>query len=310
MTGLRGRHFLTLQDFSADELWEMLRLSRDLKDKLRRGVPHELLPGKILALMFQKPSTRTRVSFEVAMRHLGGSSLYLEWGQLQLGRGEPVSDTAKVLSRYVDGVAARVYGHEILEEMARHATIPIINALSDFLHPCQGLADLFTVWERWGRLEGLKVAYVGDGNNVCHSLMIGCSKLGVDISVASPEGYKPDKRVVDWARENAEESGSKVEILTDPVEAVKDANVIYTDVFVSMGMEREREERLRVFLPKYQVTLDLFRYAAEDAVFMHCLPAHRGEEVAPEVIDGERSIVFEQAENRLHTEKALLALLL
>jgi len=310
MGELRGRHFLTLQDFSKDEIMELIRLSDDLKRKLRRGEPHEYLRGKVLALMFQKPSTRTRVSFEVAMHQLGGASLYLAWERLQASRGESISDTARVLSRYVDGIAARVYGHDILEEMAKHATIPVINALSDFLHPCQALADLYTMWERWGRLEGLKLAYVGDGNNVCNSLLIGCSKVGVDISVACPDGYKPSRKVVEWAMQNAEESGSRVEILTEPEEAVRDANVIYTDVFVSMGMEAEREERLRVFLPKYQVRLELFRHAAEDAVFMHCLPAHRGEEVTPEVIDGERSIVFDQAENRLHTEKAILTLLL
>jgi len=307
---LKGRDFLTLQDYASNEIMQLLKFSGELKRKLKSGEPHRFLEGKVLALVFQKPSTRTRVSFEVGMIQLGGSALYLDWARLQASRGETVADTARVLERYVDAIAARVYEHEILEEMAKNAEIPIINALSDTFHPCQILADLYTIMERWGSLEGLKLAYVGDGNNVCNSLLIGCSKVGLDISVACPEKYKPMKKVVEWALENAKESGSKVEILTDPKKAVKNANIIYTDTFVSMGMEAEREERLKIFLPKYQVTDELFKYAAEDAVFMHCLPAHRGEEVTVSVIDGPKSIVFDQAENRLHTQKALLASIL
>jgi ornithine carbamoyltransferase len=270
----------------------------------------QILFGKNIALIFQKPSTRTRVSFEVAVNQLGGNALYLDWNQLQLGRGETVEDTARVLDRYVDGIVARVFSQNHLEAMAKHAKIPVINALSDFCHPCQAVCDLYTVWKKKGALEGLKLAYVGDGNNVCNSLLIGCSKLGTNISVACPEGYRPNEKVAEWALNNAKESGSKVEIVADPVKAVEGAQVIYTDVFISMGMEAEREKRLRTFIPKYQVTENLFKHAAKDSVFMHCLPAHRGEEVSAEVIDGPRSIVWDQAENRLHTAKALLALII
>jgi len=304
---LRSKDLLTLQTFSSEEIWQLLKTTRKLKEG---DLPEPLsgpLKNKSILLLFQKASTRTRVSFEVAIHQLGGQPLYLGWAEAQLGRGETIADTARVLSRYVDGVVARVYRQADLEEMAKHASIPVINALSDLFHPCQIVADLYTMWERWKTLEDLKVAYVGDGNNVCNSLLIGCSKLGIDISVACPPGYRPYPEAVKWARENAEESGSSVEIVEDPVKAVKGANVIYTDTFVSMGAEAEREERLKVFLPRYQVRSELFLHAAEDAVFMHCLPARRGEEVTDEVIDGPRSVVWDQAENRLHTAKAILA---
>lgn len=261
-------------------------------------------------MIFQRPSTRTRVSFDVAMKRLGGLVVDLSWEESQLGRGESIADTARVLDRFVDGVMARVQSHGDLEEMARHADIPVINGLSDFCHPCQILADLLTIWEKKGELKGLKLVYVGDGNNVCNSLLIGCSKVGMNISVACPDEYMPYEKAVRWALENAQESGSKVEITNDPYKAVEDADVIYTDTFISMGMEAEREKRLRAFMPRYQVNTGLFKYAAEDAVFMHCLPAHRGEEVSPEVIDGPRSIVWDQAENRLHIQKGLLTLIL
>jgi len=307
---LRGRDFLTLQDYSREEIWRILKTTHKFKHESSARELSRILADKNIAMIFQKPSTRTRVSFEVAINHLGGHALYLDWNQLQLGRGETVEDTARVLDRYVDGIVARVFAQSHLEAMAQHAKIPVINALSDFCHPCQAVCDLYTVWEKKSSLEGLKLAYVGDGNNVCNSLLIGCSKLGTNISVACPEGYRPNEKVVEWALNNAEESGSKVEIVADPVKAVEGAEVIYTDGFISMGMEAEREKRLRTFIPKYQVTEKLFKYAAEDAVFMHCLPAHRGEEVAAEVIDGPRSIVWDQAENRLHTAKALLALII
>ncbi len=267
------------------------------------------LAGKNVAMIFQKPSTRTRVSFEVAVQHLGGHAIVLDWSQLQLGRGETVADTARVLDRYVDGIVARVFAQGDLEELARYAEAPVINALSDLYHPCQVVCDLYTVWERRGSLEGLKLAYVGDGNNVCNSLFIGCSKMGMDISVACPEEYKPYGGAVNWALENARESGSKVEITDEPPKAVKGAHIVYTDIFVSMGAEAERQRRLQAFLPKYQVNSELFKYAAEEALFMHCLPVHRGEEVTAEVMDGPRSIVWDQAENRLHTAKALLSLI-
>lgn len=307
---MRGRDLLTLQDYTREEIWQILKMTYRLKHKSPPEESSRILAGKNVAMIFQKPSTRTRVSFEVAVQQLGGHALSLGWQQLQLGRGETIADTARVLDRYVDGIVARVFAHSDLGEMARYAKIPIVNALSDAYHPCQILCDLYTIWEKWGSLEGLKLAYVGDGNNVCNSLLIGCSKVGVNISVACPDGYQPRDRVVEWALENARQTGSKVEITTDSLRVAKKANVVYTDTFISMGMEAEREERIRVFIPKYQVNKNLFRYTAEDAVFMHCLPAHREEEVTTDVIDGPKSIVWDQAENRLHTAKALLALIL
>ena len=301
------RDLLTLQDITDEELMGILRLSRRLKEDLRIGKPHRHLPGKIIALLFQKPSTRTRVSFEVAIRHLGGDAIFLPWRELQLSRGETIADTARVLERYVDAIVARVADHGTLVELAENARIPVVNALSNRFHPCQVLADLLTIWERFGKLKGIKLAYVGDGANVCNSLLLGCTKVGMDISVACPYGHEPDPEAVKWAFENAARTGSTVVITDDPVEAVRGAHVIYTDTFMSMHIpESERERRFNVFVPRYQVTEELFKHAAPEAVFMHCLPAHRGEEVAAEVIDGPRSIVFDQAENRLHTQKALL----
>jgi ornithine carbamoyltransferase len=299
--------FLTLQEYSKNEIWELLKSTKKFKKNTVKGKEAHKLDGKSVALLFQKPSTRTRVSFEVAVHQLGGHSIYLGWAESQLGRGESIADTAHVLSRYVNCVVARVNKHTDLKEMANYASIPVINALSDMYHPCQAVADLYTIWEKCGTLENLKVAYVGDGNNVCNSLLIGCSKLGVNISVACPLGYEPNSEVQKNAKMNAQDSGSKIEILREPSEAVKNADVIYTDTFVSMGDEAERETRLNVFLPKYQVTSDLFKYASEGALFMHCLPAHRNEEVTDEVIDSPQSVIWDQAENRLHTSKAILA---
>lgn len=303
---MQKRDFLTLQDYSDQQIWELLETARRFKEKSVRSEEATKLEGKSVVLLFQKSSTRTRVSFEVAVSQLGGQALYFGWRESQLGRGETIADAARVVSRYVDGVVARVYKQTDLEEMAEYASIPVINALSDLYHPCQIVADLYTIWERRDSLKGLKVGYVGDGNNVCNSLLMGCSKMGVNISVASPPGYEPFSKAVKSARENSQTTGSTVEILRDPVEAVENADIIYTDTFVSMGDEAEREERLEVFLPEYQVTSDLFKHAAEDALFMHCLPAHRNEEVTDEVIDGPRSVVWDEAENRLHASKAIL----
>ncbi len=304
------RDLLTLQDLSDEELMQILSLAREVKanwDPARYG---SVLAGKTIALLFQKPSTRTRVSFEVAIRKLGGDPIFLSWHELQLSRGETVADTARVLERYVDGIVARVGDHQILVEMAQNAHIPVINALSNRFHPCQIIADLLTIWERFGTFKGIKLAYVGDGTNVCNSLLLGCTKVGMDISVACPVGYEPDPEAVKWAFENASRTGSTIIITDEPLEAVKDAHVIYTDTFMSMHIpESEREKRFEVFVPRYQVRPELFEHARPDAVFMHCLPAHRGEEVAPEVIDGPRSIVFDQAENRLHAQLALLIFL-
>jgi len=303
---MKKQDFLTLQEFTKDEIWQLLKSTKKFKEKTVKGKEANKLEGKSVALLFQKPSTRTRVSFEVAIHQLGGHSVYLGYAESQMGRGESTADTARVLSRYVDCVVARVNKHEDLEEMAEYASIPVINALSDLHHPCQAVADLYTVWEKFGTLEGLKVAYVGDGNNVCNSLLVGCSKLGVDVSVACPQGYEPDNGVQKMAKTNAIDSGSKIQILHEPLEAVKNADVVCTDTFVSMGDEAERETRLKTFLPKYKVTSDLFKHASKDALFMHCLPAHRNEEVTDEVMDGTHSAIWDQAENRLHTAKAIL----
>ncbi len=307
----RKRDLITLQDITDEELKHIIELAAKLKEERRSGRTSGFpLAGRSIALLFQRPSTRTRVSFEVAIRELGGYPIFLSWEHLQLARGETIADTARVLERYVHAIVARVAEHRTLVELAENARIPVINALSDRFHPCQIIGDLLTIWEHFGRLEGLKLAYVGDGANVCNSLLLGCTKVGMDISVACPLGFEPDPEAVKWAFDNAARTGSRVVITDDPMRAVEGANIIYTDTFMSMHIpESEREERFKVFVPKYQVRPELFNAAAEDAVFMHCLPAHRGEEVVAEVIDGPRSIVFEQAENRLHAQKALLLFL-
>ena len=302
------KHLISLKDLSRAELDEIF----DLTSKLKTN-PSEYataLAGKSLAMVFQKPSTRTRVSFEVGMFQLGGTALYLGSNDIQLHRGETVADTAKVLSRYVDGIMARVFGHQDLLDLAKHATVPVINGLSDLLHPCQALADFFTLRERRGRLDGVKIAYVGDGNNVCHELMFGAVKLGVSMSVATPEAYGPNQLVVKSAIREAQKAKTAAPVVVrDPTEAVTGADVVYTDVWTSMGQEAESEARLQAF-EGYSVTSEMMAAAAPGAVFMHCLPAHRGEEVAAEVIDGAQSIVFDQAENRLHVQKAALLLML
>jgi len=308
VAALRGRDFLTLRDFSGDEILEILKLAKKVKGS--RKMFRDALDGKGVAMIFEKPSTRTRISFEMAVSELGGTPIYLRPMEMQLKRGESLADTARVLSRYVSLIMARVYEYETLVELARWAEIPVVNGLSNLNHPLQTLADLLTIWERFGRLKGVKVAWVGDGNNVCNSLLIGAAKLGLNVAVATPRGYEPNKEFVDEALRETEKNGSRIEFYEDPVEAVSNADVVMTDTFVSMGMEAEAEERLRVFLPRYQVTADLMRHAKPDAIFMHPLPAHRGQEVSAEVIDGERSAVWDQAENRLHTSKALLLMLL
>lgn len=309
LTSLYGRHCLTLQDFTAEEIRAILDLAAELKQKQKKGEAHPLLAGKTLAMIFQKPSTRTRVSFEVGMWQLGGFALFLSSQELQMGRGEPIKDTAAVLSRYVDGIMIRTFDHKEVEELAAFASVPVINGLTDLLHPCQVLADLMTIEEKMGRLQGVKLAYLGDGNNVAHSLLIGCSKMGLDIAVATPEKYGPCKQIEEKARANALKSGSRIVITTDPVEAVENAHVLYTDVWASMGQEKEKQERKMLF-SSYQVNSKVVEAAAPGAVIMHCLPAYRGEEITAEVIDGERSIVLDQAENRLHAQKGLMALLM
>lgn len=299
------KHFTSIQDLSKDELMRILEKSETLKDKLEKEEPHEYIYGKTLAMIFAKPSTRTRVSFEAAMTHLGGQAIYLGWNSLQLGRGETISDTARTLSGYVDLIMARLSEHEDLIELARSSEVPVINGLTDLLHPCQALADLFTIWEIKGGFAGLKLAYVGDGNNVCHSLLLASSKVGMDISVACPPGYEPEKGIVEDAKMSAAKSESNLEVLNDPERATQNADIVYTDVIASMGQEDEKDQRMRDF-ESYQVNEDLMTNAKDDAIFMHCLPAHRGEEVTAEVIDGSKSVVFQQAQNRMHTEKAVL----
>jgi ornithine carbamoyltransferase len=306
---LKGRDLLSLHDLSPEELTAILNLADELKEMQKKGEPHPYLQGKTLGMIFQKSSTRTRVSFEVAMYQLGGYALFLSAGDLQLGRGETIADTGRVLSRYLDGIMIRTYAQADVEELARHAAVPVINGLTDLTHPCQILADLQTIREHKGRLTGLKLAYVGDGNNVCHSLLFGCAKTGMHISVASPEGYGPQQRVVELARQDAAATGSRVETGVDPVRAVSNADVVVTDVWASMGQEAEQAERVKIFTP-YQVNANLVRHARPGFIFLHCLPAHRGEEVTAEIIDGPRSVVWDEAENRLHAQKAVLTLLL
>lgn len=302
-------HLISLNDLSLEEIEQILNLSEKLKKQQKEGVPHQHLKGKTLGMIFTKSSTRTRVSFEVGMFQLGGYALFLSSNDIQLGRGETIYDTAQVLSRYLDGIMIRTFDHSDVEDLAKYGTIPVINGLTDLMHPCQILADLFTVYEHKGTLKGLKMAYLGDGNNIAHSLLHGCSKVGMDIAVASPKGYTCDEKIISEAKESAKISGSKVIITEDPVEAIKDADVVYTDTWVSMGQESEKQERIKVFEP-YRVDGNLFTKAKEDAIFLHCLPAYRGYEVSNEIIDGPQSVVFDEAENRLHVQKAIMTILM
>lgn len=298
-------HFLSLADLSSAQLHHLLELAQDLKEEWRSGGNAPRLESQVLGMIFQKPSLRTRVSFDVAMLHLGGHALYLSPNEIQLGERESVADVARVTSRYVDGIMARVFAHDHILELAEYSSVPVINGLSDFNHPCQGLTDLFTIYEHYGKLAGLKLAYVGDGNNTVHSLLFGGALAEMHVAVATPQGYEPDAAVVAQAGEMGEETNAQVTITHEPTEAVADADVIYTDVWISMGQENERAKRLQVF-PPYQVNQALVDAAKPDVVVMHCLPAHRGEEITDEVIDGLHSIVFDQAENRLHAQKAIL----
>lgn len=307
---LKGKDFLALADFSPSEILGLLEKAKKIKELHLAGESYTPLKGKTLGMIFEKSSTRTRVSFEAGMYQLGGNALFLSSNDLQIGRGEPISDTAQVLSQYLDGIMIRTFEHEKVEELAKHASIPVINGLTDLFHPCQVLADLLTIMEIKGELKGLKMAYIGDGNNMAHSLMIGAAKVGMDLSIACPEGYKPEEKVVNMAIEFAKESGANIVVTEDPIEAVKDADVIYTDVWTSMGQEAENEIRLKAFAPVYQVNENLVKHAKDDYVFLHCLPAHRGEEVTAGIIDGSQSAVFQEAGNRLHAQKALLVELL
>ena len=305
MAGLKGRSFTRVADWSRDELIRVLDLADDLKRKQQAGEEHRLLPGRTLGMIFQKPSTRTRVSFEVGIYQLGGTGLYLSAGDLQLGRGETIKDTAVVLSRYLDAIMIRTFAQADVEELAAHASIPVINGLTDSSHPCQALADVMTIRERFGRLEGLKVVYLGDGNNVCASLMVACAKLGMDFVAATPASYRPPEEAVRIARD----AGGSVQLTDDPRGAVGAANVLYTDVWTSMGQDAEREQRLRD-LAGYGIDAGLVQRASDDAIVLHCLPAHYGEEITEEVLYGPQSAVWDEAENRLHAQKALMALVI
>ncbi|RIX47327.1 ornithine carbamoyltransferase [Paenibacillus nanensis] len=303
---LKGRDFLMLVDFTKEELHYLIDLAIELKRMQKAGETHHILKGKTLGMIFEKSSTRTRVSFEVGMYQLGGHALFLSGNDLQIGRGETIWDTAQTLSRYLDGIMIRTFAHRKVVELARGATIPVINGLTDLSHPCQALCDFQTIYEKKGKLEGLKIAYIGDGNNMVHSLMMGAAKLGMNMSIATPEGYEPDADIVRQTMDNAAETGSRIVVCHDPKEAIADADIIYTDVWASMGQEAEQKER-EIAFANYQVNDELVKYAKKDFQFMHCLPAHRGEEVSESVIDGPQSIIFDQAENRLHAQKAIMA---
>ncbi|WP_028128695.1 ornithine carbamoyltransferase [Selenomonas sp. AE3005] len=305
---LKGRDMLSIHDLSVDEVQEILTLAHELKAKQKAGIEHHLLKGKTLGMIFEKSSTRTRVSFEVGMYQLGGQALFLSNRDLQLGRGEPIKDTARVLSRYLDGIMIRTYGHDRVEELAKYADIPVINALTDLLHPCQVLTDLLTIQEHKGKnLKGLKMAYVGDGNNMTNSYMYGCAKAGMTFVAATPADYQPDAAVTKQAKEDAKLTGASIELVTDPVEAVKGADIVVTDTWASMGQEDEHDARKKIFAP-YQVNKELMAHADKRAIVMHCLPAYRGEEITEEVLEANAHVIFDEAENRLHTQKAIMAL--
>jgi ornithine carbamoyltransferase len=306
---MKVRHLLTLLELSPGELIGLLDRADRLKAQHRSGGVQRPLTGKTLGLLFEKASTRTRVSFEAAMNQLGGSGLTLSAGDLQLKRGETVADTARVLSRYLDALVIRTFGHEQLEAWAGAATIPVVNGLTDLHHPCQALGDLLTIRERFGAFKGLKLAYIGDGNNVAHSLIEGAARTGIEIRLACPKGYGPDPRIAEASRVAARQTGARIETMEEPRKAAQDADILYTDVWVSMGQEKEAKSRQKKFRP-YQINDTLLSVAKPSAVVMHCLPAHRGKEITAEVMDGKQSIVWEQAENRLHIQKAILEWLL
>jgi ornithine carbamoyltransferase len=306
---LRGRDFLSIDDLSSEELSHLLAYAAELKEGAREGRLPPHLAGRVLAMVFEKPSLRTRVTFEVGMWQLGGHAVYLGPQDIQMGTRESVGDVAANLDRWVSGIMARTFAHRTQEELAEGAAIPVINGLSDLEHPCQVLADLLTMLEHYGHLAGLHVAWVGDGNNVCHSLLLGCAKMGAHLTVATPPAYAPHEAVVARAQAIGRGTGARITVVTDPAAAVRGADVVSTDVWTSMGQEAEREARRRIFAP-YQLNAALLAQAGPAAIVMHCLPAHRGEEITDEVLDGPQSIVLDQAENRLHAQKALLALLL
>ncbi len=301
------KDFITLHDWTPAEIHELFELSA--KVKANKDAYRQTCAGKPLALYFEKSSTRTRVSFEVGIFELGGTGLFLGPKDLQIGRGETIADTARVLSRFLGGIMARTFGHDVVTDLAKWATIPVINGLTDYNHPCQALTDYFTLIEKKGKLEGLKLTYVGDGNNMVHSLALGAAKLGVHFVCACPSGYEPLPEVIELAREDGKDTGATIEVVHDPVEGVTGADAVYTDVWASMGQEEEHAKRLKAF-EGFRVDMELFSKAKDDAIFMHCLPAHHGEEVTEEVCEHERSVIFDEAENRLHCQKAIMVTLM
>ena len=303
------KHLLTLHDWTTEEILNTLKLANQLKDEQKKGIAHPHLKGKTLGMIFSKSSTRTRVSFEVGMYQLGGSALFLSANDIQLGRGESIYDTANVLSRFLDGIMIRTFAQSDVEDLAKYGSIPIINGLTDLVHPCQILADFQTVLEHKGKLAGLKMAFIGDGNNIAHSLLYGCAKVGMNLSIATPEGYECNADVVKNALADAEKTGAKITLTHSPEEAIADADAVYADTWVSMGQESEKEEKVKIFMP-YQINGKLFAKAKSDAIFLHCLPAYRGYEVTEEVIDGPNSVIFDEAENRLHAQKAVMVQLM
>ena len=307
---LKGKDLLSIHELSVGEVETILDLAQELKAMQKAGIEHRVLAGKTLGMIFEKSSTRTRVSFETGMFQLGGQALFLSNRDLQIGRGEPIKDTARVLSRYLDGVMIRTFEHSKVEEFAKYADIPVINALTDLLHPCQALTDLLTIREHKGKnLEGLKMAYVGDGNNMTHSLMYAAAKTGMHFVAATPADYAPDAEVRRRAEEDAKETGASIALVTDPFAAAKDADILVTDTWASMGQEAEHEARKKIFAP-YQINKDLLAVADKCAIVMHCLPAYRGEEITDDVMESFADVIFDEAENRLHTQKAILALLM
>ena len=306
---LKHKDLLCIRDLSTEEVLLILDVAKKLKKMQKMGVPHEFCKGKTLAMMFSKASTRTRVSFETGFYQLGGHAIYLSDRDSQIGRGEPIRDTARVLSRMVDGIMIRTFSNDSVIELAQYASVPVINGLTDLLHPCQALTDLLTIEEHLGSLKGRKLVYVGDGNNMAHSLMYACAKVGMDMVCASPKGYQPDPVVLKQAQEDAALTGCHISVEEDILKAVQGADVLYTDVWTSMGQEAEREIRLKA-LHDYQINGELLKAANEGAIVLHCLPAHRGEEITEEVLEGPQSFVWDQAENRLHTQKAVMVLLM
>ena len=307
--GLRNKDLLTIHDLTVGEVATILDVAKKLKRKQKAGEPHQYLKGKTLAMLFSKASTRTRTSFEVGFWQLGGHPIYLSDSASQIGRGEPIRDTARVLSRIVDGIMIRTFSHESVEELARYASVPVINGLTDLLHPCQALTDMFTIQEKMEVLKGRKLVYVGDGNNMAHSLMYACAKVGMNMVCASPKGYQPDPKILAEAQEDASHTGCTITVEEDLFKAAKGADVLYTDVWTSMGEEAERDIRFAA-LHEYQINQALLDVARPECIVLHCLPAHRGEEITDDVIEGPHSVVFDQAENRLHVQKAIMALLM